>query len=543
MKRKSVFLAMVLVLLFSVFASGCSSNKEQNKQQAESPKAVPQEITYNLGTDPETLDPAMGTGMPEATVQSALFEGLVRYNDKKEITPGIAESWTVSPDGKTYTFKLRDSKWSNGDPLTAKDFEYAWKRLLDPQLGAEYAYQMYYVKNAEEYNKGKAKVEDVAIKALDDKTLQVELKAPTPYFVSLGAFANFFPVNKKVVEASKDWYVKPATCVSDGPFKLDTWQRTQKLVMVKNPNYWDAAHVKLDKLTVTMIEDNNTALTMFDTDQIDVAEQAPVKEITRLMAENKVTILPEISTYYYDFNCQKKPFNDVRVRKALTLAVDRKAIVEKVTQAGQKPAHAFTPFGLPDVTPDKDFRQVGGDYFKDDIAEAKKLLAEAGYPDGKGFPATQLIYNTNDLHQKVAEAIQQMWSKNLGVNVTLANQEWKVFIRNRTNGNFDIARAGWLPDYFDPMTFMDIHVTGGGNNDAHWSNTAYDKLIKDAKATGDENIRMKNMHDAEKILMDEMPIAPIFFYVNDNMYKPSVKGVFVPAFGSYQEFKWAYVEK
>lgn len=538
-RKRLILLFLVLVLAVSfTLAGGCA------KKQAATPEAPKEKvIIYNLGTDLETLDPAMQTGAPEGTVSMALMEGLYRYGPDKKLQPAVAEKVDISPDGKRYVFTIRkDVKWTNGDPVTAHDFEYAWKRLLDKNTGAEYAYQAFYIKNGEKFNKGEVTADQVGVKARDDYTLEVELEAPTPYFLDLTAFSNLFPVNRKVVEANKDWHTKPETFVGNGPFKLAKWEHQQKMELVKNPDYWDAANVKLDKLVLTMVEAQDTALTMFESNQIDIVEEVPTKDIKRLLAEGKAVALPDPSTYYYIFNTKKKPFNNKKVRQAFTLAIDRKAIVENITQAGQKPALAFVPYGFHDVTEDKDFRTVGGDYFKDnDVATARKLLKEAGYPEGKGLPEIELLYNTSQSHQKIAEAIAQMWKDNLGAKVKLVNQEWKVYLTTMNTGDFMVARAGWMPDYNDPMTFMDIYVTGGGNNDSFWGNKDYDRLIAEAKNTNDQNVRMKNMHEAEKILMDEMPIAPIYFYVNVNMYKPWVKGVFVPPFGGYHEFKWADV--
>lgn len=526
---------MIFAFVASIGLAGCGGGTK-----ATSAEKV---ITYNLGASPETLDPALSTGVVEGTIQNALMEGLFRYGPDKKLHPAVAEKVDISSDGKKYVFTIRKGvKWSNGDPVTAHDFEYAWKRLLDKNTAAEYAYQAFYIKNGEKFNKGEVTADQVGVKATDDYTLEVELEAPTPYFLDLTAFSNLFPVNKKVVEGNKNWASKPETFVGNGPYKMVKFIPQQKIEMVKNPNYWDAKNVKLDKLVMTFVEDANTELSMFTSNQIDIAESVPTKDTKKLLADGTAVALPDPSTYYYILNCKKKPFDNKKVRQAFALAIDRKAIVENITQAGQKPALAFVPYGFPDVTVDKDFRTVGGDFIKDnDVETAKRLLAEAGYPDGKGLPEIEILYNTDEGHQKIAEAIAQMWKDKLGAKVKIKNMEWGVYLEARDRGDFMVARAGWMPDYNDAMTFMDMHVTNGGNNDSFWGNPTYDRLIAEAKATNDQNIRMKNMHEAEKILMDEMPIIPIYFYVNVNMYKPWVKGVFVPPFGSYQEFKWADV--
>lgn len=536
--KRSGILVLAVVMALSMVFSGCGKKAEPPAKPA-----VPQVITYNLSTEPETLDPAASTGKTEATVQMALFEGLTRLDKDNQVIPGIAEKWDISEDGLKYTFYLRDAKWTNGDAVTAYDFEYAWKRLLDPEMANEYAYQAWYIKGAEEYSNGEGKIEDVAIRALDAKTFEFELHTKTPYFLSLTAFPNLYPVNKAVAEANKDWHTAVETFVSNGPFKMTSWEHNQKIVLSKNESYWAADSVKLETINMVMIESADTELTMFDTDQIDIAETTPTVETARLIAEGKATVYDDLATYYYMFNVNKKPFDDVRVRRALTLAIDRQSIIDNVTQAGQKPALAFVPGGIPDAEPGKEYREVGGDLFKEDVAEAKRLLAEAGYPDGKNFPAVELLYNTSEGHKKIAEAIQEMWNTNLGIQVTLTNQEWGVYLQTRKAGDYQVARAGWGADYIDAMTFMDMWVTGGGNNQTNWGNAEYDRLIDVAKKNSDNAVRQQAMHDAEKILMEEMPILPIYFYTNVNMYKPWVKDVVVPIIGGYQEFRWAYVEK
>lgn len=537
LKRKNIFWGLVAALLIAGLLSGCGAKSQEGAK----PVAKEQVIRYNVGAEPKTLDPAKATGLPEGTIMMQLFEGLTRYDAKQEIKPGIAESWEISKDGLTYTFKLRDAKWSNGDPVTAKDFVYSWLRVLDPNTASEYAYQLFYIKGAEEYNSGKGKKEDVAVKALDDKTLQVTLKAPAPQFLGLTAFQTLYPVHQKTVEGNPSWFADPAKYVSNGPFKMVSWDHNQKIVVEKNPNYWDADKVKLSKLEIYLIDSIDTAYNMFKTGQLDFQDDVPVQELAALKNSKELKIVPDASVYFYRFNVTRKPFNDVRVRKALAMAIDRKTLVEQVAQAGQKPAYAFVPFGFKDAD-GKDFRENAGDFFKEDMEQAKKLLAEAGYPDGKGFPKVTIMYNTSENHQKIAQAIQQMWKKNLNIEVGLQNVEWQVKLDRESKLDYDIARAGWSPDYMDPMSFIDMFVTGGGNNQTGWSNPEYDKLVRQANSTGDQKVRMESMHRAEKLLMDEMPIMPIYFYTNPNLIKENVKGVIVPPFGTYADFKWAYVE-
>ncbi|MDD4753737.1 MAG: peptide ABC transporter substrate-binding protein, partial [Desulfitobacteriaceae bacterium] len=344
--RRVAILLMLVFLVSGLILVGCGQSEDPADAGDQAP--VEQKITYNLGVEPETLDPAAASGAPEGTVQLALFEGLTRLDADNQPIAGMAEKWDVSEDGLKYTFYLRDAKWSNGDPVTASDFEYAWKRLMNPELANYYAYQGYYLLNGEEYNSKKAKAEDVGVQAVDAKTLEVTLKAPTPYFLSLMAFPTFYPVNQKVDEADKNWHTAAETYVGNGPFKLVEWEHNQKLVLTKNENYWAADDVKLETIVMTMVESHDTALTMFDTDEVDIVEEIPLQEMSRLISENKALVSPDLGVYFYVFNTDKKPLDDVRVRKAMALSIDRQNLIDNVTQAFQKPAFAMVPFGVND---------------------------------------------------------------------------------------------------------------------------------------------------------------------------------------------------
>ncbi len=533
---KKSLLILLVVLIGSSLILGCGPKGPELAQE--------QVLRYNVGAEPQFFDPRKATGIPEFTMLLNLFDGLVRYNTEGQLVPSIAESYTVSDDGLKWTFKLRDAKWSNGEPLTAYDFEYSWKTALSPEIASEYAYQLYYIKNGEKYNSGEiTNPDEVGVKATDEKTLEVTLEAPTPYFLALLTFTTYLPVNKKLDESNPDWAKSADNYISNGPFRLTKWEHNHLIEMEKNPYYWDKDKVKLSKIIFTMVEENTTEMLMFENGEIDWGPNPPPQELERLQKEGKVVINPYLGTYYFTFNVTKPPFNDVRVRKALTLAIDREAIVKNITMAGELPATAYVPPGVPDAEPNSDFREVGGELFKAyDPETAKQLLADAGYPDGKGFPSFVILYNTNERHKTIAEAIQRMWKENLGISCTLTNQEWKVYLDNRQALNYDVARAGWIGDYTDPMTFIDMFVTGGGNNDTGWSNPQYDELVRTAKSTGDQKVRMKAMHDAEKILMDEMPICPIYFYTRPEMIKPYVKNAYTSAIG-YTDFKEAYIEK
>ncbi|MFZ5647024.1 MAG: peptide ABC transporter substrate-binding protein [Bacillota bacterium] len=531
--KKIVLLALTIFLAVSL--AGCWGGAAGKSKST-------QVVRYNVCTEPETLDPALATGVPEGTILANMLEGLVRYGPNNEIRPGIAREWKISPDGLVYTFKLREAKWSNGDPVTAGDFVYSWKRVLDPKTASDYAYQLYYIKGAEEYNSGTGKAENVAVRAVDDLTLEVTLKAPAPQFLGLTAYPTLFPVNPGADRENKDWHKVMEKYVVNGPFKPVKWDHNQKIELVKNDKYWDAKNVKLEKLEIYLIDNIDTGYNMYKAGQLDFQDEVPTQELARLKAANEVKIYPDASVYFYRFNVSKKPFDDARVRKAFAMAINRQEIVDKVTMAGQIPAYSFVPYGIPD-TDGKDFRtSAGNQFFREDLAEAKKLLADAGYPDGKGFPKVSILTNAHAGHQKTAQAIQQMWKQNLGVEAGITVQDWKVYNDSVDNLNYDIARAGWGPDYLDPMTFIDLFVTKGGNNDTGWSNKDYDSLVARANSTGDQKARMDAMHRAEKLLMEEMPVMPIYFYTNPGLIRDKVKDVVVPPFAISADFKNAYVE-
>src|SRR5450830_583988 len=554
-------LSLVLVLLFVVSIFGGLS-------AVPSAKAVAQEVTYNLGAEPPGIDPGVTIGVPESTIEMQVFDGLTRIDSKNVPQPAMAKSWTISKDGKTYMFTLRDAFWTNGMPVTAYDFEYAWKRVLSPELAAEYAYQLYYIYGGQAFNtsiksgtkyyvqavdaKGNPLTKkeggkdvpvpnmtkeidpskNVGVRALNAKTLKVYLQSPTAYFLALTAFNTLYPVCKAVVSTNDKWASDVKTYVTNGPFKLTQWSHNDKMVFVKNPTYWDKDNVKLTKVTFLMVEDSSTALSMYQSGQLDSAASVPNSELSKLVASGDVKILPSLATYLYMFNTTKKPFNDVRVRKALTLAINRGQITKSITKGGQTPALGMVPNGIPDVLPGSDFRTVGGSYFMDnDIATAKALLAQAGYPIGKGFPAFTLLFNTSNLNKSIAEAIQQMWKKNLGITCTLRSEEWGVFNDDMAHLNYDVVRRSPSADYMDPNTFLDMWVTGNGRNRTGYSNKAYDALIAKAMVTVDPKARMTVLHAAEKILMTDMPIAPVYFDTNSMLLSKHIKNFYESALG------------
>jgi len=533
--RKSV-VVLALLLGLALLVAGCGGEKA----------ATEQVIYYNVGTEPETLDPALMTGIPEFHMTLQMYEGLTRLDADGRPQPACAEDWDVSEDGKEYTFYLRDGlKWSNGDPLTAYDFEFAWLRAMDPEMAADYAYMFDLIEGATAYYSGEGSADDVGIEVIDDKTIKVKLVSGAPYFLDLTAFPTYYPLHQETVKADNEgWHLKPETMIVNGPFKL-VKREQGRLEYEPNEHYWDAGAVKADRLVFYTVEDINTELTMFENGEIHMTHTVPGAEIPRLREErpDELHIFPYLGTYYYIFNCAHEPFNDVRVRKALTMAIDRKAIVEEVTQGGEMPAYAFVPPGIADVEEGSDFREVGGDYFEEDLEKAKELLADAGYPNGEGFPPFEILYNTHDMHKIIAEAIMEMWEKNLGIKgITLRNEEWGVYLNSRDEGDFDVARAGWIGDYVEPNTFLDMWKTGGGNNNSNWGDPRYDEIIEQLTKLSEPKDRIPLLHEQEDILMEAMPIMPIYYYTNPMMVSTKLKGYLYLATGAL-DFKTAYLEE
>ena len=484
--------------------------------------AAEQVLIFNNGAEPETLDPHKMTGVPEHTLALALFEGLVTHDPKTlEPRPGVAESWTVSADGLAYTFRLRaDAKWSNGDRVTSSDFLFSWERALKPATASEYAYQLWYIKNAKKFNKGEiSDFADVGLKAPDDRTLVVTLENPTHFFLDLCGFETLMPVHRGCLEAHGEKWTKAGNLVGNGPFVLAEWLPKQKIVFTPNPHYWNAKIVRLRRIEALPYDDLDTAYNMFLAEKVDWLRGIPLPKIDEIKRNPDYYAFPILASYFFRFNVTKPPFDNVLVRKAFSLAVDRETLCRDVLKAGQIPATGYAPPGLPGYQP------VSGPGY--DRKKARELLAEAGYPEGKGFPAVDILFNTNESHKTVSEVLAQMWKENLGVTVGLRNTEWKIYMEEVRKLRYHVTRAGWNGDYLDPNTFLDMFVTGGGNNNTGFSNTEYDKLVLEASREADPAKRMKILRRVEEILVvEQLPILPLYFYVNQGLLAPKVKGVY-----------------
>lgn len=476
------------------------------------------------GAEPKDLDPHLTTGVPEFHILINLFDGLTGKDPKTlEPTPGAAESWKISKDGKTYTFKLRkDGKWSNGDPVTAKDFIYSWTRLLKPETAAEYAHQGYYIKNGQAFNKGKIKdPKQLGLKAIDDHTLEVQLENPTPFFLGLTYHHSLYPVHQSTVEKHGAKWTRPGNMVGNGAFMLDRWETNKILTVKPNPHHWDRATVKLAEVHFHPIENTDTEEKMFRAKKLHITETLPTEKVPVWQKDTSGVYQqhPYLGTYFYWVNVLKKPLDNKLVRQALTLAVDRTKIVKFITKGGQLPGTTFTPPGTAGYQPTPRLPADGSQ-----VEKAKELLAKAGYPGGKGFPPMEILYNTNDGHKKIAEAIQQMWKETLGIDVRLFNQEWKVYLDNQRNGNFQLSRAGWIGDYNDPNTFLDMLGTGIETNHSSWSNKEFDSLIAQAAKERNLQKRLTYFQKAEDILLEELPVIPLYIYTRVYLKSQEVEG-------------------
>ncbi len=553
----------------------------------------------------KSVDPALITGQPEGRIAGAIFEGLLRYHPETlEPIAGMAERWEISDDGLVYTLYLRNNaKWSDGTPLTARDFHYSFRRFLDPRTAAEYAYQAWYLKNARQYSSGSSGIEagddvevelnlpvdapntrrgevirgklvrveergneertfvvqipgdevafcptddshaasreppancrwcrqvlldfrQVGIEVVDDLTLRLTLEHPTPYFLGLLAFYPFSPVNQACLEAhgSPQW-TKADKIVTNGTYRIAFRRIRDRFRLVRNEHHWDSDNIKLGVIDVLAMESITTGLNMFMTDEVDWITDVPPPALRVLLKEDPprddLNPQPYLSGYYYYLNTTRKPFDDVRVRKALSMAVDREEITTRLLPGGEIPSYSLVPPGIPGYEPQK--------CAPENPDEARRLLAEAGYPEGHGFPRIDILYNTHESHQAIAELVRKQWQRELGISVRTRNEEWGSYLSSLQTKQYNVARRGWIADYNDPNTYINMFVTDGEQNVVGWSNAQYDQLVQAAMTEVDPDKRLRMLEQAERILMEEQPIIPLYSYVAKNMVKPYVRGFY-----------------
>ena len=546
-KLKKLCAVIMAATISTTLFIGCGSSNDgstSSKGNSNASDTVKQELVFNLGADPETIDPTINTASEASTVILNAFECIMTLDENDNAVEGAAESVEVSDDGLVYTIKLRkDGKWSDGEPVVADNFKYSWVRALTKENAAEYAYQLYYIKNAEKYYNGEATTDELGINVIDDYTLEVTLEAPTTYFPQLLAFPTYAPLREDIVSADPEgWATKPETYVTNGAFKLVQWDMKDQLVFEKNENYWNKDSIKLDKLTFKLVTDDTTAYSELQAGNFDVVNSVPTNEIEPGQEAGLVHVSPKLGTYYFGINVGKQDdmAEDVKtalsnklVRQAINLAIDRQEIIDNVGKAEQVAAYSFVPEGIynPDGTEFADKEYYDPSDMDGNIEKAKELLKEAGYENGEGLPTIELMYNSEGAHKDICQILQENLAK-IGINIELANQEWAVFLNTRQQGGYEIARQGWIGDYSDPMTFLDLFVTGGGNNDSGYSNPEYDALIAAAKVETDPDKRKEQLREAEDILMDDMPILPIYYYTTVMGWNENVKGIQVSVLGT-----------
>jgi oligopeptide transport system substrate-binding protein len=474
------------------------------------------DLVYLNGAEPEALDPAHITGQPEMRLADALFEGLTSFDASGQARPGVAERWEISGDGRTYTFHLRaDAAWSDGKPVTAFDFASTWKRTLSAETASEYVYQLQYLKNGRLYTEGKLKdFSQVGVQALDARTLRVVLENPTPFFLELCALPSLFPVRMDTIEKEGDSWTKPGKLIGNGAYVLKEWRINDHILLEKNPRYWDRARVAMRSIVALPTAKANTALNFYLSGLADLMMDkglVPNALVDDLKKRPDYHAAPFLGSYFLRFNVTRKPLNDPRVRQAISMVIDRQLLVDKITRAGEPPAQSLVPPGTAGYQPPEGLPR--------DIAKARQLLAEAGYPGGKGFPVIGYLYSEGDLNEGIAVELQSMLREGLGILVNLQRQEWKVYLSSQSSLDYDFCRATWVGDYRDPNTFLDMFLTDGGNNRTGWSSPEYDRLIAQAARENNPQKRFEIFRAAERLLVSEQAvICPLYFYVGIQLY-------------------------
>jgi hypothetical protein len=554
--KKRFLVPVALVAALALAACGKANTKTANDTKADTANEAAdgntKELAIQVGPTPETIDPALNSSNDGGNMLQHLAEGLLKMDKNGNMIPGLAESYEVSDDGLTYTFKLRKGlKWSDGSDLTAKDFVYSWKRVADPNTAAPYGQDVLgKVKGYEEAAGGN--IDALAVSAPDDTTFVVELANPVPFFDRIAAFSTLVPVQEATIEANGDaWTLSPETNVTAGPYKLAEFTDGDRIVLEKNENYWDKDSITFDKITYRLIEDPNAAYTAYKQGEVSMIKSVPSEEIPALKGTEEFHVDPLMGIYYLSFNTTKKPFDNEDVRMALALVIDRDYVANTVMQGTYLPANKMIGPGVSDAAPDSSFEKVteekytkgvgSGDY-EADVAKAKELLAKAGYPDGQGFPTIEYSTNDQGYHKSVAEYLQNVWKEKLGINTDIAIKEWKVFTADRRAGNYDVARNGWVMDWNDPSNLLNLFVTGSGNNDGKISIPEYDELMEKASTTMNVDERFDYLHKAEQLLLDHAALTPVAYYTDFYLQSTKLKDTWHSPYG-YWFFMYGSFDK
>ncbi|WP_337873634.1 peptide ABC transporter substrate-binding protein [Exiguobacterium sp.] len=547
-KKKGFALASSVTLLSSAFLAACSTGDEDtgssNGSGSEGSADEAQVLNLLDGSDIPSLNPTLATDAVSFNVLNNVNEGLYRMDENDEPTPGMAESHEVSEDGKTYTFKIREgATWSNGEPVTANDFEYAWKEVLNPDNASQYAYVMSVIEGAEAYNTGEGERDAVGVKALDDQTLEVKLTAPADYFLGLTSFGVFMPKLESFdTEQGENFGTSAETTLYNGPFKLDSWEREQGWKMVKNEDYWDADTVKLEEINVKVVKEVSTGVNLYENGDVD--RTGLTSELVAQYQDNEdFSTVVEPTLFYLQFNTAVEALDNQKIRNAIDRAYDKTAIAETLLANGSIPANYFVPKDFVTGPDGKDFREGNGDIGGYNVEEAQKLWEEGLSELGTDSVELELLNYDSDSAKQIGEFIKGELEKNLpGMSVSIKQQPFNNKLDLENKGEFEFTFAGWGPDYQDPMTFIDLFVTDGPYNRGKWSNEEFDKLIADAKASTDPAERWTQMQEAEKIVLEESAISPVYQRGSARLTKPYVKGIVEHAFGADYSYKWASIE-
>jgi oligopeptide transport system substrate-binding protein len=530
LKQKNLKQTLLMATICAISFTNIACKKEN-------PKGA-NKVVLNIqnGEEIRHLDPQLSTGIGSAHIAINLFSGLYEYHHKTgSPEKDLALSFTKNESSTEWTFKLKKGtswvKYENGEvkkkrPVTAHDIVYSYRRMLSPELASEYAYMLYILKNGEKYNKGEIKdVSQLGVKAIDDYTVKLTLEGPVPSLISYLPHHSFHVVPQEPIEKFKEKWISKENIWTNGPFAFKNWKLKDKIVLVKNPHYPDAKDIQADEINFKFIGGYSTdAVRAFRAGKIDIDMMSPpTSEIGPLKRSGNLVAARQLGTYYIMVNTKKEMLKDKRVRKALALVIDRKKIVKYIMKAGQQPTYSLVPNAFQGYGPQP---LTSTESYEGKLKEAKKLMAEAGYPEGKGFPTVNYLYNTAETHQKVAVSVAKQWSNALGIKIKPLNQEWKVYLNSRKSFDYDLARAGWVADMEDPMNFLDMFVTDGGNNSTGFSHPQYDELIRKARIENDLNKRSKMLEQAEKILMSELPVIPLFTYTSLNLKQKYISGFY-----------------
>lgn len=529
---------VVFFLSVATLITGCKCTDQ--KQRGKRSSSTKQEVRINIVNEPGSLDPRKARALSDVNLVRTFMEGLMRINKDGVTSPALAKNYSVSKDNKIYEFQLKETTWSNGDPLTAHDFVYAWKKILSPDFPADNAFSLFAIKNGKPVKDGVLPMSMLGIRAKDDYTLVVELEHPVPYFLEMVSLPSFFPVNRRIDRENPNWFLNADTFVSNGPFKIENWKHNNEIVAVKNDKYWDADVVNLEKINMIMV-DAETGFRMFENKELDWEgspySTIPMDALPDLKEKQLVQADPFLGTYWIRTNTAVFPLNSLKIRKALAVAIDRSEIVNHVLQGGQTPAYGIVPtsIGLQD-TP----------YFQDaDREEASRLLDMAVQEENvniEKFPELSLTYPATTNNHRIAQTIQQQWQDTLGISVRLEPLETKTYFERLSNGDFQLACGSWVADFRDAINFLEVFKTKNiAMNRTNWESPNYMKAIEDSYLATTGEDRLESLRKSEKELMEEMPVIPVYHFTLLHTKNDSLKDVILTD-GGHLDFKWAYVQ-